>query len=389
MGYKKIDSATKIKVASFAKRHGVRAAAENFGYSRGTVHVWYKEYILTGTIKQSKGLDNSYNKRMQNYEKVGLKALLKIMNDDTRLFDLKRYSSKKERFKIVDRLRAEVNYDVKDACKKLGVSRSGFYHWVKNRSEYNNWDKELAKIILKVHSELPFYGYRRISAHLKWEKGLIVTESVVRRYMKELGIKSKAQKKKLFKRTDFRTTAKNKLLNSEGKRLLRNAKSSNEVWHLDITQIKIKGGRALKVFVAIDQHDRRVASYFISLQERSRQVIEALEKSYDKSMRGKLMLHSDNGAQFISFEYLDFCERKGLRPPSYSRPRNPHDNALAEIFFRWMKAEIRSTDFIMLDLEGAKRKIEDYINFYNERRVQDRIGGVPPMQFYRENKKET
>ncbi len=82
----------------------------------------------------------------------------------------------------------------------------------------------------------------------------------------------------------------------------------------------------------------------------------------------KLQLHSDQGFQYTSHEYYKLTKEYGISP-SMSRRGNPYDIALAENFFSILKTECIHR-VKLAGYEEARLLIDEYINFYNNYRIQ-------------------
>lgn len=91
-----------------------------------------------------------------------------------------------------------------------------------------------------------------------------------------------------------------------------------------------------------------------------------------------LVFHSDLGAQYISFNFRKHLDRLGVTR-SYSHPRRPLDNAFAESFFSFMKREELSHK-LYSTIEELKTDVSEYVSFYNEFRVHERLGNRTPLQ---------
>ena len=94
----------------------------------------------------------------------------------------------------------------------------------------------------------------------------------------------------------------------------------------------------------------------------------------------KVIVHSDQGTQYGSDDWMRFCASNGLTP-SMSRRGNCWDNAVAESFFSSLKKErIKKRLYKTRDL--ARADVFDYIeSFYNRVRRHSHIGGVSPEAF--------
>ena len=96
--------------------------------------------------------------------------------------------------------------------------------------------------------------------------------------------------------------------------------------------------------------------------------------------RDKVLVHSDQGAQYGSNDWHRFCWSHNLEP-SMNRRGNCWDNAVAESFFSSLKKErIKKRIYKTRDL--ARADVFDYIEvFYNRVRRHSHLGGVSPEVF--------
>ena len=95
---------------------------------------------------------------------------------------------------------------------------------------------------------------------------------------------------------------------------------------------------------------------------------------------GEVLVHSDQGSQFSSYDWQVFLKEHNLKA-SMSRRGNCHDNAVAESFFQLLKRE-RVRRRIYVDREAARRDVFDYIEmFYNPKRRHGHNNGLSPIAF--------
>ncbi|WP_125138436.1 IS3 family transposase [Petrocella atlantisensis] len=85
--------------------------------------------------------------------------------------------------------------------------------------------------------------------------------------------------------------------------------------------------------------------------------------------------NSDQGAQYTSHEYHSYIESCGIIA-SMSRPGTPIDNAPIESFFSTLKAEWLP-DTSNMTIEEIAKDIDEYIEFYNNERIQLRTKMSP------------
>ena len=96
-----------------------------------------------------------------------------------------------------------------------------------------------------------------------------------------------------------------------------------------------------------------------------------------------VLVHSNQGRQFSSYDWQDFLRDHRLKA-SMSRRGNCHDNAVAESFFQLLKRErIRRKTYA--GREEARQDVFDYIEmFYNPVRKHVRNGMLSPVEFERQ-----
>lgn len=112
-------------------------------------------------------------------------------------------------------------------------------------------------------------------------------------------------------------------------------------------------------------------------------VLDALLMAvWRRKPKDTVLVHSDQGSQYGSFDCRKFLEKHNLEP-SMSRRGNCWDNAVAESFFSSLKKEpIRRK--VYHTVEEAKADVFDYIEmFYNRKRRHSHLGDVSPEAFAR------
>jgi len=156
-------------------------------------------------------------------------------------------------------------------------------------------------------------------------------------------------------------------------------------WVTDITYIRTWQGW-LYLAVVIDLFSRRVVGWSMKPTLAREIVIDALMMAvWRRKPTSKVLVHSDQGTQYGSDDWLRFCRSHNLQP-SMSRRGNCWDNAVAESFFSSLKKErIKKRIYKTRDL--ARADIFDYIEiFYNQSRRHSHLGGVSPEAFERASK---
>lgn len=145
-----------------------------------------------------------------------------------------------------------------------------------------------------------------------------------------------------------------------------NVSSPNRTWFTDFVHVQFKN-HIYSVCVILDGFARRVVGFGIGRRDSTRLLTRTFKAAYEsRSPEPGLIFHSDNGAAMSSDSFRRLLVRLGVNQ-SFSRPRNPRDNAVIESFNNTMKRE----DFRIRNyssLASFKQGFAKFIEFYNERR---------------------
>ena len=153
-------------------------------------------------------------------------------------------------------------------------------------------------------------------------------------------------------------------------------------WVTDITYIRTWQGW-LYLAVVVDLYSRKVVGWSMKSTLARELVLDALIMAvWRRRPSRNVLVHSDQGSQYGSDDWLRFLRANHLEP-SMSRRGNCWDNAVAESFFSSLKKErIKRRIYKTRDL--ARADIFDYIEtFYNRSRRHSHLGGVSPEVFER------
>ncbi|KLH97038.1 transposase [Brevibacillus formosus] len=284
----------------------------------------------------------------------------------------------RKKYRIVERLSS--TFTVTEICNTLGVSRSGYYKYLATRKQ--NKDKALKELIESIFRQRKgIYGYRRIQAELMRQYGYNVNHKKVLRLMQNLGIKAIIRRKRTYIST-FQSIV------SDGRvaeNLLNRdffAQKPNQKWVTDVTQYRI-GDERIYLSAIKDLCTLEIVAYHMSSRNDNALVLETFKKAFEtqKDVTG-LIVHSDQGFQYTSHAYHDMLPTVGAKI-SMSRRGNCLDNASMESFFSHLKTEALFP-YDIRDIQDAQRRIEDYIHFYNEQRLQLKLKKLTPSEFRRQ-----
>lgn len=278
-------------------------------------------------------------------------------------------------FKIIFDLSS--NYPVKLLCEFAGVSRAGYYKWLKRKDNVTpkQQDDEYIKgLILECYNEVNgIYGYYRIKTWLLRKKGLKVNHKRVYRLMKELGIKAKIRRKRgNYKKGTENIIAPN-VLNRDF-----TASDLNQKWVTDITYLMFNQKR-LYLSAIKDLYNNEIVAYKISHRNDLKLVISTIKEAKKKQDVRGVTLHSDQGFQYTSHQYHKLLKRSKITP-SMSRKGNCIDNASMENFFGHLKSEVMYLNSFKTE-EEVIEAINKYIYFYNNERFQKKLKNLSPVEY--------
>lgn len=273
------------------------------------------------------------------------------------------------KYAVIYRHRNE--YSVSAMCKFFGVSRSGYYDFVKRIGQPEH-DAELAAKIQECQDKADkTYGYRRV---WKWLQGKSIKRNpkTVLRIMKKYGLLAEIRRRRKWVNLGQQVHRYENLLNRQFQ-----ASSPNTKWVTDISYIQTKEG-TLYLSMIRDLYDNSIVAYKTANQQTVNLVLDTIRlamKKEKKRVAAELQLHSDQGFQYTSEAYFKLTQSYGITP-SMSRKGNPYDNAMAENFFSILKTECIYR-YKPKTLKEANDLIDRYIHFYNHERIQNKTGVAP------------
>jgi transposase InsO family protein len=266
---------------------------------------------------------------------------------------------------------------VSELCRAIGVSRAGFYAWTKRPpSARSRSDEKLKVLVHEAHVKgRRKYGSPRVHRALK-KQGIGVSRKRVCRLMREQQLVGRPKRR--FKHTtdsDHGKPTVENLLNREF-----TADAPNKRWAGDTTELRTPQGK-LFLAVIIDLFSRFVVGWALSAVNDRHLTLKALDMALRRRCPGAgLMHHSDQGSTYVSEDYQDVLEQRGVIC-SMSRRGNCLDNAVVESWNSTLKAEL-SEDFE--SAADAKAQLFDFIEvFYNQTRLHSSLDYASPAEFER------
>lgn len=285
--------------------------------------------------------------------------------------------SKEKRFRFIAENRNF--FGVRYLCKKLGVSTSGFYKWLRKPYSPKNAANEritaLIKGVFEQHDGN--YGSPRVHQALR-RMGVVVNRKRVERIMREERLVAKAAK--LYRR---KALPGNSCIKAANLRCdLPVPSAPNQQWAGDVSYLKVNG-TWMYLSVILDLYSRKVIGWSLGHSRTSELTIKSLKMALNKrEVLPGLIFHSDKGAEYGAHEYQELLKASGIRQ-SMNRPRMMTDNIHVESFFRTFKTEsFRGEVFEDMNhlLDVTKWYLEEY---YNRHRIHTSIGFKSPEEYER------
>lgn len=158
-----------------------------------------------------------------------------------------------------------------------------------------------------------------------------------------------------------------------------NPQTSNTHWVGDITYIKTSNGFCYLSSI-VDLASKKVVAYKLGTHATTKLVIDTLNQAITryKPNTNNLLFHSDQGVQYTSKNFTNHLQLLGIKQ-SMSRRGNCLDNSVMERFFRSLKSE-RLNYFRFENKEQLQREIDNYIYFYNYKRIHSSIDYLTPNE---------
>lgn len=278
-------------------------------------------------------------------------------------------------------------FTVKELCNIAGVSRSGYYAWVKaapireQQELQDRADFELILIAYKMHGYSK--GARGIyMALLHMETPVVMNLKKIRRLMKKYHLECPHRAPNPYKQM-----AKAIKTNHVADNLLQRefeCYGPRMVLLTDITYLPYNGVFAY-LSTILDAYTKQILSYVISDSLAVDFVLETVNQLIDNhgiSLHAETIVHSDQGCHYTSHSFIRILQSKKLRQ-SMSRRGNCWDNAPQESFFGHMKDHIKAKLAECTVFDEVKVIVDDYIDYYNNKRYQWKLAKLSPNEYYK------
>ena len=274
-------------------------------------------------------------------------------------------------------------YGVEPICKVLPIAPSTYRAHAARRADPSKAsararrDADLRPQIRRVFDEnFGVYGVRKVWRQLCRE-GVSAARCTVARLMRQMGLQGVVRGKAA------KTTISDRGALCPADRVNRQfqAPRPNALWLSDFTYVATWQGFVYVAFV-IDAYARRIVGWRVSRTAHAGFVLDALEQALHdrRPVEGAgLVHHSDRGAQYVSIRYTERLVEAGVEP-SVGSVGDSYDNALAETINGLYKTEVIRRRGPWRNLEAVEFATLEWVDWFNNRRLLEPIGNIPPAE---------
>jgi len=254
-------------------------------------------------------------------------------------------------------LRDGLGVSQRRACHALGVARSTV------RYESRRGDDPIREPLRELAARRPRWGYRRLHVLLEREGMHCNHKRVYRIYHQEgLALRRRRRKK----------------LRSMARVVMPTPDGPNERWSMDFVGDTLANGRTFRTLNIVDDGSRECVAIEVDHGLSGLRVARVLEELAKQRPLPKTIV-MDNGPEFTSRALDAWAYAHGVSL-HFIRPGKPVDNAFVESFNGKFRDECLNENWF-LDLDDARRKIEDWRQDFNTVRPHSSLGDRTPAEY--------
>jgi transposase InsO family protein len=273
-------------------------------------------------------------------------------------------------------------FGVEPICKQLPIAPATYYELKARERDPARLpararrDMELKPQIQRVWDQnMSVYGARKTWKQLNNEH-IRVAKCTVQRLMRDMSLCG-VVRGKAFKTTIPDHSAQRPADLVERKFV---ARRPNQLWVADFTYFATWRGFVFVAFV-IDVYARMIVGWRVSTSIKTELVLDALEQAiHERSDTNGLVHHSDRGTQYLSIRYTERLAECGINA-SVGSTGDSYDNALAESIIGLYKTEVIRRRGPWKHVEAVEFATLEWVDWFNNRRLLEPIGDVPPVKF--------
>ena len=264
-------------------------------------------------------------------------------------------------------VREDGRLSMRRQCGLLSLHRSTAFY---EPAAIDEDDLAIMRLLDEEYLRHPFYGSRKMQVWLHGQ-GYAVNRKRVQRLMRLMGIEGLNPRG---------ATSRPHPKHKKYPYLLRtlDVVRANQVWATDITYIPMARGFVYLIAI-VDWFSRRVLAWRLSNTLDTGFCIGALDEALRRWGTPEIF-NTDQGAQFTADEFLAVLKANEVQISMDGKGRWM-DNVFVERLWRSVKYE-EVYLHAYSDVAEAKRRIGDYLAFFNDERPHQALGYCTPSEIY-------
>lgn len=380
--YKHYDQDLKNRII----KSGDIGLAIRFGIPRNTARYW----IEKAKVSKFKTHDKIQNKQISHLKNLLEKEraklnLLKSLNEEIYLLKHEKSLTFEHKKNIVKHVTLSQKFIPLSSCLKIiNISRSTFTRW-KNYKRYCPISKQLKCNKKRSKNQLTIQEIETIKAICSRRKYKYLTFTSLYKIAIRTGqicCSKETWFKYVHKLNIFQS--RNKTIKKKKYKIGIRAKKPNELWHIDITEIKTLDNRKHYLQVIIDNFSRKVLTWSLTSTKKANITFENLLKIL-KNKKNQILM-SDKGSENKNniIKYLVGNRIKQI----IARTDTKYSNSIIEVFFRSLKSNFLSK-IKLSDQKTLIKKLKLYIKKYNSQIPHSISNFLTPNEIYKNKSEES
>lgn len=262
----------------------------------------------------------------------------------------------------------------------MGVSRAGYYKWLKHEPTIRDHHREeIVAKVKEVHEKHMTHGYRWTAAFIRINMHIEISDSYAYKCFRYLGIKAETKHRVHYRPRKVRDKYPNLIYTT-----WETVDRPRQVIVSDMTMFRNRY-TDFEVTFYFDVYTKEILTYRATQQRGDRnQYIDGLNDVIGllKGSIEPVVLHTDQGSVYASMAYNELIKDTNI-VRSMSRAGKPTDNPVNEALNGWIKEEL-TLDFgidMAWGWSNIVAKIDEYVKFYNGQRPCFAIGYDTPDNY--------
>lgn len=351
---------------------------------RTTALYWIQNSKKSTTVSVTEESLQSEKIKSLEVELAREKALRTLLEQIRSLFPHsfsdQRVPTKTTRRKIVEAVKLAAKYSKVAECLKLiGLSKSTYSNWL---TEFYQCEDPRGRCKQRKphqisHDELEIM--KRFITSKRYSHMSIQSLCLLAQRSGELfcSLDTWYKYKKIF---DWGRPRKNKIKKTD--RVGIRAKCPNEIWHVDVTQVKIMKSVVIYIQAIYDNFSRYVLAWKVSTEINAMNTVElikmAKQKACELGNKNLPVIISDGGGENDNYKVLNFINSKNIKR-MIARVDIHFSNSMVESLFRMLKSNFLRHESLR-NFHDVERKIDFFFTEHNEVIPRYRFKGATPKE---------